>query len=163
AAARGLRLRRRDGAPARGGRGAAHPRRGPRARPVAGGPRPDGRADRPQEGRPGRGPARRPRRARRSAAPARAGPHRRGPARRRAPRSAAGRPALRGPATKALRTLCGVPELPEVEITARRIAAAVRGVEIESTLAPGINALKTFDPPLHALDGRAVEGVRRIG
>jgi formamidopyrimidine-DNA glycosylase len=56
-----------------------------------------------------------------------------------------------------------VPELPEVEITARRIGAAVRGAVVESTLAPGINALKTFDPPLHALDGRALEGVRRIG
>jgi formamidopyrimidine-DNA glycosylase len=56
-----------------------------------------------------------------------------------------------------------VPELPEVEITARRLDAAVRGVEIESTLAPGINALKTFDPPLHALDGKAIAGVRRIG
>ena len=56
-----------------------------------------------------------------------------------------------------------MPELPEVEITARRIDAAVRGVEIESTLAPGVNALKTFDPPLHALDGRAIVGVRRIG
>src|SRR5688500_15665553 len=54
-----------------------------------------------------------------------------------------------------------MPELPEVEITARRLSAAVRGVEIESTLAPGINALKTFDPPLHALDGAAIEGVRR--
>src|SRR3712207_6094179 len=56
-----------------------------------------------------------------------------------------------------------MPELPEVEITARRLDAAVRGVEIESTLAPGINALKTFDPPLHALDGSAIAGVRRIG
>jgi formamidopyrimidine-DNA glycosylase len=56
-----------------------------------------------------------------------------------------------------------VPELPEVEITARRISDAVRGVEIESTLAPGINALKTFDPPLQALEGRAITGVRRIG
>src|SRR4051812_18895005 len=56
-----------------------------------------------------------------------------------------------------------MPELPEVEITARRISDAVRGVEIESTLAPGINALKTFDPPLQALDGRAITGVRRIG
>jgi formamidopyrimidine-DNA glycosylase len=57
----------------------------------------------------------------------------------------------------------GVPELPEVEITARRLGAAMAGATIESTLAPGINALKTFDPPLHALDGRTVEGVRRIG
>src|SRR3954471_492172 len=56
-----------------------------------------------------------------------------------------------------------MPELPEVEITARRLDAAIRGVEIESTLAPGINALKTFDPPLHALDGKAIAGVRRIG
>src|ERR671921_1932080 len=56
-----------------------------------------------------------------------------------------------------------MPELPEVEITARRIGEAVRGAVVESTLAPGINALKTFDPPLHALDGRAIEGVRRIG
>jgi formamidopyrimidine-DNA glycosylase len=56
-----------------------------------------------------------------------------------------------------------VPELPEVEITARRLDAALRGVEIESTLAPGINALKTFDPPLHALDGQAIAGLRRIG
>jgi formamidopyrimidine-DNA glycosylase len=56
-----------------------------------------------------------------------------------------------------------MPELPEVEITARRLAAAVRGVEIESAMAPGINALKTFDPPLHALEGRAIADVRRIG
>jgi formamidopyrimidine-DNA glycosylase len=61
------------------------------------------------------------------------------------------------------RTLDTVPELPEVEITARRLDAALRGATIESTLAPGINALKTFDPPLHALDGRAIEAVRRIG
>ena len=56
-----------------------------------------------------------------------------------------------------------MPELPEVEITARRLDAAVRGQVIESATAPGINALKTFDPPLHALEGRAIEGLRRIG
>ncbi len=56
-----------------------------------------------------------------------------------------------------------MPELPEVEITARRLDAALRGAEIESALAPGINALKTFDPPLAALEGRAVTGVRRRG
>jgi formamidopyrimidine-DNA glycosylase len=57
----------------------------------------------------------------------------------------------------------GMPELPEVEITARRLDEALRGVEIESALAPGINALRTFDPQLHALDGRAFTGVRRRG
>lgn len=56
-----------------------------------------------------------------------------------------------------------MPELPEVEITARRLSEAVAGAVVESTLAPGINALKTFDPPLHALDGQRLEGVRRIG
>jgi len=56
-----------------------------------------------------------------------------------------------------------VPELPEVEITARRLDAALRGAQIESALAPGINALKTFRPPLSALDGRAITGVRRRG
>jgi formamidopyrimidine-DNA glycosylase len=56
-----------------------------------------------------------------------------------------------------------VPELPEVEITARLISNAVAGVEIESALAPGINALKTFDPPLTALAGRRLAHVERRG
>src|SRR5947209_947162 len=56
-----------------------------------------------------------------------------------------------------------MPELPEVEITARRLDAALRGVQIESALAPGINALRSFDPPLSALEGRAVTGVGRRG
>jgi len=54
-----------------------------------------------------------------------------------------------------------MPELPEVEITARRLDAALRGAPIESALAPGINALKTFDPPLSALEGRTIERVGR--
>jgi formamidopyrimidine-DNA glycosylase len=56
-----------------------------------------------------------------------------------------------------------MPELPEVEITARRLDAALRGAQIESALAPGINTLKTFAPPLDALAGRRIEGVRRRG
>ena len=56
-----------------------------------------------------------------------------------------------------------MPELPEMEIAARRLAAALPGQTIESALAPGINALKTFDPPLHALEGRAFTGVGRRG
>ena len=56
-----------------------------------------------------------------------------------------------------------MPELPEIEIVARRIGEAVRGAEIESALAPGVNTLRSFDPPLHALDGRALVGVRRRG
>src|ERR1700679_1534974 len=56
-----------------------------------------------------------------------------------------------------------MPELPEVEITARRLDEALRGARIESALAPGINALKTFDPPLAALAGREIAGVARRG
>jgi formamidopyrimidine-DNA glycosylase len=56
-----------------------------------------------------------------------------------------------------------MPELPEMEIVARRLDAALPGETVESALAPGINALKTFDPPLHALEGRAFTGVRRRG
>ncbi len=56
-----------------------------------------------------------------------------------------------------------MPELPEVEITARRLDAALRGARIESALAPGINALKTFDPPLTALEGCTIAGVGRRG
>jgi formamidopyrimidine-DNA glycosylase len=56
-----------------------------------------------------------------------------------------------------------VPELPEVEITARRLDAALRGATIESAVAPGINALKSFAPPLDALAGRSIDGVRRRG
>src|SRR5690242_2610545 len=50
-----------------------------------------------------------------------------------------------------------------MEITARRLAAALPGQVIESILTPGINALKTFDPPLSALDGAPFTGVRRRG
>jgi len=56
-----------------------------------------------------------------------------------------------------------MPELPEVEITTRLIGAAVVGAEIESALAPGINALKTFDPPLTALAGHRIERIGRRG
>ncbi|HST32300.1 MAG TPA: DNA-formamidopyrimidine glycosylase family protein [Solirubrobacteraceae bacterium] len=56
-----------------------------------------------------------------------------------------------------------MPELPEVEITARLLDRAMRGAEVESAVAPGINALKTFDPPLSALDGTHVMAVRRRG
>src|SRR5436309_397233 len=56
-----------------------------------------------------------------------------------------------------------MPELPEVEITARLLDDALRGAEVESALSPGINALKTFDPPLSAIGGERIERVRRRG
>ncbi|UJA21445.1 DNA-formamidopyrimidine glycosylase [Thermoleophilia bacterium SCSIO 60948] len=56
-----------------------------------------------------------------------------------------------------------MPELPEVEITARRLGAALAGAEIESAMAPGMVAVKSISPPLSALAGREIEGVRRVG
>jgi formamidopyrimidine-DNA glycosylase len=56
-----------------------------------------------------------------------------------------------------------MPEIPEVEITARRLDRSLAGVEIESALAPGMVTMKTVDPPLSAVEGRSIEGVRRIG
>jgi formamidopyrimidine-DNA glycosylase len=56
-----------------------------------------------------------------------------------------------------------MPELPEVEITARRLNAALAGAEVESVLAPGMNVMKTFEPPLDALAGRELTAVRRVG
>ena len=56
-----------------------------------------------------------------------------------------------------------MPELPEVEITARRLSTALAGAEVESALAAGVATLKTFEPPLEALAGSKAEGVRRIG
>jgi formamidopyrimidine-DNA glycosylase len=56
-----------------------------------------------------------------------------------------------------------MPELPEVEITARLIGGATVGARVESALTPGINALRTFDPPLHSIEGRALTGIGRHG
>jgi formamidopyrimidine-DNA glycosylase len=56
-----------------------------------------------------------------------------------------------------------MPELPEVEITARVLGTALAGARVESALAPGINALKTFDPPLSAIEGLVITGIRRRG
>jgi formamidopyrimidine-DNA glycosylase len=56
-----------------------------------------------------------------------------------------------------------MPELPEVEIAARRIGAALAGADVESALAPGMVAMKTVKPPLSDLAGRTIEGARRIG
>jgi formamidopyrimidine-DNA glycosylase len=56
-----------------------------------------------------------------------------------------------------------VPELPEVEITARRLGAALADAEVESALARGMVTMKTVEPPLEALAGATVRGVRRVG
>jgi formamidopyrimidine-DNA glycosylase len=56
-----------------------------------------------------------------------------------------------------------MPELPEVEITARRLTTAAAGATVDSALAPGMVTMKTFDPPLDALVGRTLDGIERRG
>ncbi len=56
-----------------------------------------------------------------------------------------------------------MPELPEVEITARRLDSGLTGAKVESVLAPGMNVMKTFEPPLEELAGREITAVRRVG
>src|SRR4028118_2384295 len=51
-----------------------------------------------------------------------------------------------------------MPELPEVEIAARRLDAALRGATVESALAPGMNGMKTFEPPRTELARREGTG-----
>ena len=50
-----------------------------------------------------------------------------------------------------------------MEIVARRLDDVLPGETIESAMTPGLNALKTFDPPFSAIDGAAFTGVRRRG
>jgi formamidopyrimidine-DNA glycosylase len=56
-----------------------------------------------------------------------------------------------------------MPELPEVEITARRLSASLAGVEVESAVAPGMVAMKSVKPPLSELPGRRVDRIWRVG
>lgn len=56
-----------------------------------------------------------------------------------------------------------MPELPEVEITARLLDEALRGSTVDGALSPGLATMQTFDPPLTALAGATLTGVRRRG
>ena len=50
-----------------------------------------------------------------------------------------------------------------MEIVARRLGEVLPGERLESAMTPGLNVLKTFDPPLHAIEGGTFTGVRRRG
>jgi formamidopyrimidine-DNA glycosylase len=50
-----------------------------------------------------------------------------------------------------------------MEIVARRLGGLLPGETIESARTPGLNVLKTFDPPFGAVDGAEFSGVRRRG
>ncbi|MFJ8648725.1 Fpg/Nei family DNA glycosylase [Streptomyces sp. NPDC093546] len=56
-----------------------------------------------------------------------------------------------------------MPELPEVEALRELLGEHLVGQEIARALPVAISVLKTYDPPLGALDGREVTGVARHG
>ena len=59
--------------------------------------------------------------------------------------------------------LDAVPELPEVEALALDLGGRLDGHAIKTVFVAQFSALKTFDPPLRALEGGVVEGVTRHG
>jgi formamidopyrimidine-DNA glycosylase len=59
--------------------------------------------------------------------------------------------------------MLGVPELPEVESLVRWLAGRAVGRVVARVEPVAISALKTFDPPAHALAGLEVTGVARHG
>ncbi len=56
-----------------------------------------------------------------------------------------------------------MPELPEVESLARYLAEVAVGQVVERVDVTSLSALKTFDPPVSALVGRALTGTGRRG
>jgi formamidopyrimidine-DNA glycosylase len=54
-----------------------------------------------------------------------------------------------------------MPELPEVEAWRRRLDAEVKRYPIDRAGPAHVATLKTFDPPLSALDGEGLQGARR--
>jgi formamidopyrimidine-DNA glycosylase len=56
-----------------------------------------------------------------------------------------------------------VPELPEMQALAERLNEAVAGATLTSISPLQFSAMKTFDPPAEAFEGRMIEGVGRRG
>jgi formamidopyrimidine-DNA glycosylase len=54
-----------------------------------------------------------------------------------------------------------MPELPELDVLAENVAARLGGARVASVRVVSVAALKTFDPPIDALAGRAVTGAGR--
>jgi formamidopyrimidine-DNA glycosylase len=54
-----------------------------------------------------------------------------------------------------------MPELPELDVLAENLAARLGGARVASVRVVSVAALKTFDPPIDTLVGRAVTGAGR--
>src|ERR1700689_971611 len=77
----------------------------------------------------------------------------------------------RGPTARDAATLLGtgrilspaMPELPEVEALCRSFDARLRGRTVAKVIVRSVAVLKTFDPPVTALEGLAFDGCVRRG
>ena len=56
-----------------------------------------------------------------------------------------------------------VPELPDVELYLHALRPRVLGREVTGVRVASISVLKTWDPPIDAIVGRTVVGLRRVG
>src|SRR5262245_54381003 len=56
-----------------------------------------------------------------------------------------------------------MPELPDLEVYVEHLKRRVAGPRLERVRVAGWNLLRTTEPPLEAVAGRTVTGVRRMG
>ena len=56
-----------------------------------------------------------------------------------------------------------MPELPDITVYLEHLDRRIRGATLTQARVAGLNLLRTFEPPLTALEGREVIGLRRMG
>jgi formamidopyrimidine-DNA glycosylase len=56
-----------------------------------------------------------------------------------------------------------VPELPEIEAYLHALSPRIEGAELMAVRVASFSLLRTFDPPIEAVEGRTVRGLHRIG
>src|SRR5690348_6454199 len=56
-----------------------------------------------------------------------------------------------------------MPELPDVVVYLERLEAKIGGHVLERVRVPSVFVVRSFEPPISALQGRRVTGLRRIG
>lgn len=56
-----------------------------------------------------------------------------------------------------------MPELPEIELYLHALRSRIVGQPLEKVRIASVSLLKTFDPPVSAIEGKVVRGLRRLG
>lgn len=73
------------------------------------------------------------------------------------------KPAIRPSSPNERIVSCPVPELPDIVVYIEAMDRHFGGQELEKARVRSISLLRTYDPPLSAVEGRTVQGFRRIG